>query len=210
MKMKTKRKALLLSLCAVLLVVASVMGTMAYLTSTPDAVVNTFTVGKVEISLDEAKVTEYGELVYTDEGKTTLADRVKENKYLLVPGEEYVKDPIVYVEANSEDSWVFVKVENGIANFEAATVEGGYQKIAKQIADNGWSQLTVDGKEVAGVYYKKYDKNPAKVQYPVFGEFTIADDAKWENGATATVKVTAYAIQQAGLTVEEAWAIVGK
>ena len=53
--MKTKRKALLLSLCAVLLVVASVMGTMAYLTST-DTVTNTFTVGNVQIKLDEAAV----------------------------------------------------------------------------------------------------------------------------------------------------------
>ena len=53
--MKTKSKALLLTLCAVLLVAASVMGTMAYLTST-DKVENTFTVGNVTITLDEAKV----------------------------------------------------------------------------------------------------------------------------------------------------------
>lgn len=53
--MKTKSKALLLTLCAVLLVAASVMGTMAYLTST-DKVENTFTVGNVKITLDEAKV----------------------------------------------------------------------------------------------------------------------------------------------------------
>ena len=51
--MKTKSKALLLTLCAVLLVAASVMGTMAYLTST-DKVENTFTVGNVKITLDEA------------------------------------------------------------------------------------------------------------------------------------------------------------
>ena len=54
--MKTKRKALLLSLCAVLLVVASVMGTMAYLTSS-DTGTNTFTVGKVAIKRDEPAVT---------------------------------------------------------------------------------------------------------------------------------------------------------
>ncbi len=53
--MKKKTKALMLVLCAVLLVTASVLGTMAYLTST-DQVVNTFTVGKVAITLDEAKV----------------------------------------------------------------------------------------------------------------------------------------------------------
>ena len=54
--MKTRRNALLLGFCAVLLVVASVFGTVAYMTS-KDQVKNTFTVGKVAINLDEAKVT---------------------------------------------------------------------------------------------------------------------------------------------------------
>lgn len=45
--MKTKSKALLLTLCAVLLVAASVLGTMAYLTST-DTVTNTFTIGQFD------------------------------------------------------------------------------------------------------------------------------------------------------------------
>lgn len=43
--MKTRNKALLLTFGAVLLVAASVLGTLAYLTST-DKVVNTFTVGR--------------------------------------------------------------------------------------------------------------------------------------------------------------------
>ncbi|MBQ9988977.1 MAG: hypothetical protein IJP30_04495 [Clostridia bacterium] len=53
--MKTKRKALPLAFCAVLLVAASVLGTMAYLTSTDD-VRNTFAVGSITITLDEAPV----------------------------------------------------------------------------------------------------------------------------------------------------------
>lgn len=60
--MKTTKKALLLTLCAVLLVAASVLGTMAYLTSTDD-VQNTFTVGQVSIKLDEAKANTDGTLV---------------------------------------------------------------------------------------------------------------------------------------------------
>ena len=43
-KMKNAKKVLLLVLCAVLLVGASVAGTVAYLTAT-DSVENTFTVG---------------------------------------------------------------------------------------------------------------------------------------------------------------------
>ena len=100
--MKTKSKALLLTLCAVLLVAASVLGTMAYLTST-DTVTNTFTVGKVEIKLDEAKVNADGIPV---EG----AGRVMENSYKLMPGTTYTKDPTVTVKAGSEESYVRMKV----------------------------------------------------------------------------------------------------
>lgn len=93
-----KSKVLILSLCAVLLVAVSVLGTLAYLTSR-DSVVNTFTVGKVNIELDEAKVNPDGTPV---EG----ADRVKENNYHLIPGMTYTKDPTLTVKANSEDSYV--------------------------------------------------------------------------------------------------------
>lgn len=95
--MKTKSKALLLTLCAVLLVAASVLGTMAYLTST-DTVTNTFTVGKVEIKLDETDVT------------NPTGPRVKANSYKLMPGTTYTKDPTVTVKAGSEESYVRMKV----------------------------------------------------------------------------------------------------
>ena len=100
--MKTKSKALLLTLCAVLLVAASVLGTMAYLTSTAK-VENTFTVGKVEIKLDEAKVTADG---IPEEG----AARVTRNSYKLMPGTTYTKDPTVTVLEGSEESYVRMKV----------------------------------------------------------------------------------------------------
>ena len=100
--MKTKSKALLLTLCAVLLIAASVLGTMAYLTSTAK-VENTFTIGKVEIKLDEAKVNADGIPV---EG----AARVTENSYKLMPGTTYTKDPTVTVLKGSEDSYVRMKV----------------------------------------------------------------------------------------------------
>jgi len=99
---KKTSKALLLTFCAVLLVAASVMGTMAYLTAS-DQVKNTFTVGKVKISLDEAKVNEDGTPV---EG----ADRVKANSYKLIPGVTYTKDPTVTVLDGSVESYVRMKV----------------------------------------------------------------------------------------------------
>ena len=107
MKAKTKTKALLMSLCAVLLVAASVLGTMAYLTDSKD-VKNTFTVGNVSIKLDEAKVDDMGNLVKNQDG--TLADRVTQNAYKLLPGHEYVKDPTVTVLTPSVESYVRMKV----------------------------------------------------------------------------------------------------
>lgn len=100
--MKTRSKALLLTLCAVLLVAASVMGTMAYLTST-DEVNNTFTVGNVKITLDEAKVN-------TDGTPAAPAERVKANEYKLLPGHTYTKDPTVTVIKGSESSYIRLKV----------------------------------------------------------------------------------------------------
>lgn len=191
MKMKTKRKALLLSLCAVLLVVASVMGTMAYLTST-DTVTNTFSVGSIHLTLDEAPV--------DGTGKATTGARVKANSYNLLPGQEYDKDPTVHVTANSEDSWIFVKVENGIS-----TLEDTSNTIASQITENnGWTELT----GVTGVYYKEYTKSTTVTDLVVFKTFKVAENANtsdaWTNGGTITVK--AYAIQKAGFnTAADAW-----
>lgn len=107
MKAKTKTKALLMSLCAVLLVAASVLGTMAYLTDSKD-VKNTFTVGKVAIKLDEAKVDEKGTQVVDKDGNPVA--RVTENEYKLLPGHTYTKDPTVTVKTPSVDSYVRMKV----------------------------------------------------------------------------------------------------
>lgn len=193
--MKKTSKALLLALCAVLLVAASVMGTMAYLTST-DSVENTFTVGKVAITLDEAPV--------GTDGKETTGERVDANSYHLLPGHEYDKDPTVHVEANSEDSWIFVKVENGISTYESKAQN--YKSIATQITDNGWALL--DG--TTNVYYKSHGKAVSETNYVVFDGFTIDDNAQnvagWKDitAATTKVTVTAYAVQKDGFTTAKA------
>ena len=108
---KKAKKVVALLLCAVLLVVGSVTGTMAYLTSKA-TVTNTFTVGKVAITLDEAKVNAYGEPVDASDNVVILADapRVAANEYKLVPGHTYVKDPVIHVAAGSEACYLFVKI----------------------------------------------------------------------------------------------------
>lgn len=185
--MKTARKALLIALCAVLLVAASVMGTLAYLTSTTEVVTNTFSVGKVVITLDEAPV--------DAEGKETAGTRVTANEYHLIPGSSYDKDPTVHVDADSEDAWLFVKVENGISAIETGTT------IAQQMADKGWT--LVEGQ--TNVYaYKEIVK--ASGDYVVFENFQISGEADVASYTDASIKITAYAIQAENFdTAAQAW-----
>ena len=196
--MKTKSKALILALCAVLLVTASVLGTMAYLTST-DNVENTFTVGSVAITLDEAKVNPDGSPVAN-------ADRVQSNEYKLLPGQTYTKDPTIHVDPTSEDCYLFVKVENGIANIEADN-----NKVASQMAAKGWTE--VEGK---GVYvYADTNGKPTVVKkgenIHVFDNITIAGTVTGDTlnrYANETITVTAYAVQKAGFegkAADEIW-----
>lgn len=101
--MKKQSKAILLVSSAALLVATSVLGTIAYLTST-DEVVNTFSVGKVGITLNETKVDENGEIVYDDNNdpvKTTEG-----NVYRIIPGKDYLKDPTMTVEAGSDEAYL--------------------------------------------------------------------------------------------------------
>ena len=100
--MKTGNKILLWCLGFVAVAAISVAGTLAYLTD-QDSVVNTFTVGKVQITLDETKVNSDGTVV---EG----AERVRENEYHLIPGQTYIKDPMITVEENSEEAYVRMMV----------------------------------------------------------------------------------------------------
>ncbi|MCI6821569.1 MAG: SipW-dependent-type signal peptide-containing protein [Clostridiales bacterium] len=191
--MKSKKKVFLTVLCAAALVVASVLGTMAFLTS-KDKVNNTFTVGKVAITLDEAKVTDMGAPV-------AGADRVKANTYKLIPGHNYTKDPTIHVAAGSEDSWIFIKVENGLTSIiNTPTIES-------QITDNGWTAL--DG--VTGVYYKEYTSAATATDLAVFGAFKIKDDADVSTYSNAKIDVYGYAIQKDGFdTAAAAWDEVSK
>lgn len=219
-----KARKILVSLAALALVAAiSIGGTLAYLTSQA-TVTNTFSVGNIKITLDEAQLDKDGMnlLNKANEVVTDVAHaaRTNENTYKLMPGHTYVKDPTIHVEANSENSYIFVKVENGISNLEAT----GDTTIAKQLEKNGWEPLMNGDKAVENVYVytANYTQNKDKVDLKVFGSFTLADDAETNATTTttvhgeavtsydyqgATITVTAYAVQMDGFeTAYEAWA----
>lgn len=181
--MKTKTKACIAALCAVVLVAASVFATVAYLTSTA-TVTNTFTYGNVKITLDEAKVNEYG--------ATEDAPRVTGNTYRLIPGHTYTKDPTIHVDADSEDCWIFAKVENGLG--EDAVLSIDLDK---------WT--LVDGTANVYAYCTVAKAGDAAT---VFENFTFDSSANGESHAVANheIKITAYAVQADGFTsAVDAW-----
>ena len=209
--MKTKRKALLLTFCAVLLVVASVLGTIAYLTS-QDEVKNTFTVGRVAIKLDEAKVNLDGTLV---EG----ADRVQKNSNKLLPGHTYTKDPTVTVRSGSESSYIKMTVTFTMANeldaifapdgADLTSIFKGYDP-ANWIA-KGNTKNTADNTRTYEFWYKDAVGAPtADVALDaLFESITVPNDITGEQLATIQgmkITVNAYAIQADGFeTAAKAW-----
>lgn len=207
-----KSKVLILSLCAVLLVAVSVLGTLAYLTSR-DSVVNTFTVGQVKIELDEAKVNPDGTPV---DG----ADRVKENNYHLIPGMTYTKDPTLTVKANSEDSYVRMLVTiNCMKELDAVFAPDGADLTA---IFNGYDASnwiyeteTRDTEKNTITYEFRYKEIIAKSSAdtkldPLFDSITVpgafnGDDMESIEGLNITV--VGHAIQAATFADEDAaWA----
>lgn len=94
-----KKKTIALALVLVMVFGATLGGTFAYLTS-QKTITNTFTVGNVQIKLDEADMS-------TDDPN----DRTEQgNQYHLLPGQTYAKDPTVTVLEGSEEAYVRVLV----------------------------------------------------------------------------------------------------
>lgn len=110
MKMNKKLRRILLTVCsAALLVCVTVGATVAYLTDSK-TVTNTFTVGNVAITLDEAAIKQDETTKNWVEDETADPKRVTGNQYKLLPGITYAKDPTVTVKAGSEKAYVRVLV----------------------------------------------------------------------------------------------------
>ena len=182
------KKIVTAGLALVMVAGISVAGTLAFLTSS-DSVQNTFTVGKVAITLDEAPV--------GADGKEVAGDRVKANTYKLMPGHDYDKDPTVHVDASSEAAYLFVKVENGIADIEDES-----NTIADQMDAKGWDVVATN------VYAYEAIVNGGD-NVTVFETFKISGDVEGdvlEAYQTANITVTAYAIQADGFSsAADAW-----
>ena len=210
--MKSKHKALLLSLCAVLLVAASIFGTLAYLTDS-ETVTNTFAVGKVGLSLDEAKVDRMGNPEGTTRWRPTKDD--PEQKYYLLPGHSYTKDPTVTVDADSEESYVRMMVTVSFADtLTDETLATGLDSIFTGYDATKWirHEKTVSADKDTIVYEYRYfetvDGTDGALE-PLFTGFTVPGDYTNEQISVLDgmkINVVAHAIQAPGFdNADEAW-----
>lgn len=163
-------KAVVLVLALSLLVGGAIGGTLAWLTDKTDEIKNVFTIGNINIELTET-----------------------EQEYKMVPGTTIAKDPTVTVEADSENCYLFVKLEKS-DNFD--------DFLTYDMAD-GWTEL--DGE--AGVYYREVESSDNALEFSVLAGDKVSVKANvtkaMMDGLTEetypTLTVTAYACQSEGM-----------
>lgn len=202
--MKKKIVALALVFCLALAV--GVGGTLAYLTATTDTVTNTFTVGKVSITLQEHKYdADENEL-----GTDTVKDTVKQedtttsaNSYKLIPGKNMPKDPFVTVKANSEKCWLFIAVEEKDNKLSTESTNNDVVEYSVRdcttYTDDGWNSFVGDDynfKNGVSVYYRVVDASTNDQNIYVLAPNGECEIDGHENGcvtvnADVTDKVTA-------------------
>jgi predicted ribosomally synthesized peptide with SipW-like signal peptide len=227
MKMK---KVIALLLAAILLVACSVMGTLAYLTSTTETVKNTFTVGDVVIYLDEKDVDE------SETGENLLHEgRDFENAYegdlKLIPGCKHEKDPTVWVKEGSEEAYIRVLVtvedlEDLVAALpeyvDSTTGVFGLHNVVEGWEDDVWEFAGVDGNVYEFRYFESVtgaadngDEIEDYTALPALFTHIKLPGAELTNEELANldgveITVVAHAIQVHGFeTVDDAWDAFG-
>ena len=205
--MKTRTKALLLVMSALLLIVSTVFATMAYLTSKTGVITNTFSVGNVSITMDETLVNEYGKyckLSGTDLVEVATkaeAGRAQANSYKLIPGHTYTKDPTIHVADKSEPCYLFIKVVNDIIDIEAAG-----KTVNDQILAKGWTVISTSGNVTIYGKATAIDARGGAVDVATFETINIATNADLTGYAGKTVTIQACAIQADGFAdMNAAW-----
>lgn len=208
--MKKIRKVIALLLCAVLLVCAAVAGTVAYLTDTK-TVKNTFTVGKVNITLQEYKIN--GE---TGERTNELVDG--NDNIRMIPGRNIQKEPVLTVLANSEECYVrmFVKItwpstavgllsDQEYSTWFKTNGEDGFGSDwqAVGLIKNGTSQGDDDGEDIYEFRFRNSVSKATENQTlkPLFTTFAIPGNLTSEQIAAiegSSITLIAQAIQAEG------------
>ena len=198
-----KKKIVAFILVFALALALGIGGTLAWLTAESGTVTNTFTIGKIEITLAE----------------TT------EDEYKIVPGWSYEKDPTVTVLADSEACWLFVEVtESDVilvdSDTKAETKMNFDDFLTYSIVSTGDKKWTPgDGTNIpANVYYQKVAASTTAQEFPVLTDDevsvpgdTVTMSVREQLKAAPTLAFKAYAVQlyeTNGVEFEaaEAWA----
>ena len=188
-----KKKTIVLISCLTLAVCMSIGATLAWLTSQTGTLTNTFTVGKIGITLDEAK-TDYNEIVSNE--RTTSG-----NSYMIYNSAELPKDPTVTIAADSEDCYVFMSFK--VSDELSAVIEDIV------IDTEHWTE--VDGHE--GLYVYSQNKEAVIVTKgdsenklpPLFTEVKVKADGNLDSlTGNDTIIVKALAHQSNGITYQNA------
>lgn len=205
-------------LSAIALITMSILGTVAYLKDST-AVKNTFTVGKVDIRLDEAVVDEEGASV-GDLDQDGNEDRTEVgNQYHLIPGKSYVKDPTVTLERGSEESYVRMLVTINCYDELTAIFEKPFlpQYFVDGWDNNVWKTTGVIAEDDANNtatyefrYYKTVNAKDAELELePLFTKINAPTSLTGEQLATIAgleIVVEGHAIQETGFAnADEAW-----
>lgn len=216
-----KKKILVACLCVALAVLTVAGTTLAYLTS-QQTVTNTFTVGNVKITLDEAKVNLAGEPLDKDGKpveKVADAARVDSNNYKLMPGHTYVKDPTVTVLKDSEPSYIKMTVTFSNASAldaifapagaDMTSIFQGYDA-ANWIAKGNTKDATANTRTYEFWYKETVSAPDANVVLDaLFDSIKVPDTITGEQLETIegmTITVNAYAIQADGFAnADAAW-----
>lgn len=177
MSKNTRTRILLTAVAALLLVVVSVGGTLAWLQDKTETVTNTFKPSTIGIELDENKQWD----------GTDLGEDDWEAQF--IPGVDLTKDPVVSVTTDVE-AYVFVKVE----------VTGAWPDKATWTMAEGWTAL--DETKYPGVYYRETAVN---AEYHVIaGDIITVSDKMTQADMTAMYKDNV--AQDTTMTIQ-AWVI---
>lgn len=180
-----RNRRILTTVCLMALVmVVSIGGTIAWLTDKTTAVTNTFTVGDINITLDETK-----------------------KDFKMVPGSTIDKDPKVTVKAGSEACWLFVKVEEStnLKDFITYTVDAGWNQLkdkdGKDVAGVYYRDVAATANDAS---FKVLTNDKVSVNDTVTK--TMMNDLQKDGATQPTLTFTAYACQKDNVgTAAEAW-----
>lgn len=206
--MRKLKRTLITSIAMILVCIISVAATtFAYLHNASEIVENTFTIGKIKLSLDEAKVNIHGKPVDYSGQEVDLryAPRVLGNEYKLIPGKTYVKDPTVRVSDDSELCLLILVVYIPKELQDVIYYDGHQDAICNQIRQNGWwgQQFDEDYSDNPDVYdvfvYAAGDQiaRPGDV-IPVFDHILVKKDVTYDQLQKADlseIRITAYGVQ---------------